>query len=37
VGATHLLPAVENEEKKYTLFSLFGGIVVAIIIVITKG
>jgi zinc transporter ZupT len=37
VGATHLLPAVEHEDKKYTLFSLLAGIFVAVIIVISKG
>jgi zinc transporter ZupT len=37
VGATHLLPAVEHEDRKYTLFSLLAGILIAIIIVMTKG
>lgn len=37
VGATHLLPLVQNEQKKYTLISLVIGIVVAVIIVISKG
>ena len=36
VGASHLLPAVENEEKKYTLISLASGIMVAIFIVYVK-
>jgi len=36
VGASHLLPAVENEQKKYTLISLSSGILVAMIIVLTK-
>ena len=36
VGASHLLPAVENEQKKYTLISLSSGILVALIIVLTK-
>ena len=36
VSATHLLPAIEEEEKKFTLVSLFAGIVVAVIIVMTK-
>ena len=36
VGASHLLPAVEKEQKKYTLISLLSGIVVAMIIVFTK-
>lgn len=37
VGATHLLPAVEKEHKKYTLLSMAVGILVAILIVISKG
>jgi zinc transporter ZupT len=37
VGATHLLPAIEQEERKCILISLLAGIFVAIIIVITKG
>ncbi|RQV94633.1 ZIP family metal transporter [bacterium] len=37
VGATHLLPAIEEEERKCTLISLFAGIAVAVIIVISKG
>ncbi|MBN2258024.1 MAG: ZIP family metal transporter [Anaerolineaceae bacterium] len=36
VGATHLLPAVEKENKKFTLVSLGTGVLVAILIVITK-
>ncbi len=36
VGATHLLPAVEKENKKNTLFSLLAGILVAVIIVLSK-
>lgn len=36
VGASHLLPAVEKEQKKYTIISLLSGIVVAMIIVFTK-
>lgn len=36
VGATHLLPAVEEEDRKYSLFSLLAGIFVAVIIVLTK-
>lgn len=36
VGATHLLPAVERENKKYTLFSLLAGILIAVIIVLSK-
>jgi zinc transporter ZupT len=37
VGASHLLPAVERENKKYTLLSMTVGILVAILIVISKG
>jgi len=37
VGATHLLPAVEKEPKKYTIFSLLAGILTAVFIVLSKG
>jgi zinc and cadmium transporter len=37
VGATHLLPAVEKEPKKYSFVSLTAGIFVAVVIVISKG
>ena len=37
VGATHLLPSVEKENKKYTILSLLTGILVSIVIVISKG
>jgi len=37
VGATHLLPAVEKDNKKYTLISLAAGILVAVVIVMSKG
>lgn len=37
VGATHLLPAVEKEAKKYTIFSLLAGIAIAVLIVLSKG
>lgn len=37
VGATHLLPAVEKEPKKYTILSLLAGILIAVIIVLSKG
>lgn len=36
VGASHLLPAVEKEHKRYTLISMVTGIIVAMIIVISK-
>jgi zinc and cadmium transporter len=37
LGASHLLPAVEKENKRYTLISLGVGILVAVVIVISKG
>jgi zinc and cadmium transporter len=37
VGATHLLPAVEKETKKYSFASLAVGILVAVLIVMSKG
>jgi len=37
VGASHLLPAVEKENKKYTVFALAAGVLVAVIIVLSKG
>lgn len=37
VGASHLLPAVEKENQRYTIISLGAGILVAILIVLTKG
>jgi zinc transporter ZupT len=36
VGATHLLPAVEKENKRFTLVSLAIGVLVATIIVMSK-
>ncbi len=35
VGATHLIPAMEEEDRKYTLISLAMGILVAVIIILT--
>jgi zinc transporter ZupT len=37
VGASHLLPAVEKENRRYTLISLGAGILIAVLIVISKG
>lgn len=37
VGATHLLPQAEREHKKYSLVALAGGVLVAAIIVLSKG
>jgi ZIP family zinc transporter/zinc and cadmium transporter len=36
VGATHLLPQTETETRKYSLFALGTGIMVALIIVLSK-
>lgn len=36
VGATHLLPKAEQEHKKYSFVALGGGVLVAIIIVVSK-
>ena len=36
VGASHLIPAVEKEEKRYTIVSLLSGVVVAVFIVLSK-
>lgn len=37
VGASHLLPAIEKENQKYTILSLGVGILVAVLIVVSKG
>jgi zinc and cadmium transporter len=37
VGASHLLPAVERENKRYSLLSMAVGILVAVVIVLSKG
>ena len=37
VGATHLLPKVEKESRKYTFLALAAGIIVAIIIILAEG
>jgi zinc and cadmium transporter len=37
VGATHLLPIVEKENKKFSFVSLGVGVLVAVLIVILKG
>jgi zinc transporter ZupT len=36
VGATHLLPRAEQEQKKYSFVALGGGVLVAVIIVLSK-
>ena len=37
VGATHLLPQAETEHKKYSLFAPGAGILVALVIILSKG
>jgi ZIP family zinc transporter/zinc and cadmium transporter len=37
VGASHLLPAVEKENKRYSLLALASGILVAGAIIVSKG
>jgi zinc and cadmium transporter len=37
VGASHLLPAVEKEGKRYSVLALAAGVLVAIFIVMSKG
>ncbi|MBC8263625.1 MAG: ZIP family metal transporter [Anaerolineales bacterium] len=37
VGASHLLPAVEKENKKYSILALAAGVLVAVIIILSKG
>ena len=36
VGATHLLPQAETEHRKYSLFALGAGILVALVIILSK-
>jgi zinc transporter ZupT len=36
VGATHLLPQAEAEHKKYSLFALGAGILVALAVIFSK-
>lgn len=36
VGATHLLPQAETEHKRYSLFALTAGILVAVVIIFSK-
>ncbi len=36
VGATHLLPQAETEQKRYSLFALGAGILVAAVIILSK-
>ena len=37
VGASHLLPAVEKENRRYSVLALAAGVLVALIIVMSKG
>jgi zinc transporter ZupT len=37
VGASHLLPAVEKENKKHSIFALAAGVLVAVVIIMSKG
>jgi zinc and cadmium transporter len=37
VGASHLLPAVEKENRRYSVLALAAGVLVAVIIVMSKG
>jgi zinc and cadmium transporter len=37
VGASHLLPAVERENRNYTFFAMAAGILAAVVIVVSKG
>lgn len=36
VGATHLLPAVEKEKKKYSLLTLVAGVTIAFAVVLLR-
>jgi zinc transporter ZupT len=36
VGATHLLPRAEQEHKRFSLVALAGGVLVAVVIVLSK-
>jgi zinc and cadmium transporter len=37
VGASHLLPTVERENRRYSLLALVAGVLIAVIIVMSKG
>jgi zinc transporter ZupT len=36
VGATHLLPKAQEEHRKYSFVALAGGVLVAVVIVLSK-
>jgi len=37
VGASHLLPAVEREQRRYSILALAAGVLVAVFIILSKG
>jgi zinc and cadmium transporter len=37
VGASHLLPAVERENRRYSFLALAAGVLIAVLIIISKG
>lgn len=37
VGATHLLPEVEEQERRYTILALAAGVLVGVVIIASKG
>jgi zinc and cadmium transporter len=37
VGASHLLPAVEKENRKHSISAMVAGVLVAVVIIISKG
>jgi zinc transporter ZupT len=37
VGATHLLPRAEQEHRRYSIVALAGGVLVAVVIVLSRG
>ena len=37
VGASHLLPAVEKENRRYSVFALAAGVLVGVVIIMSKG
>jgi zinc and cadmium transporter len=36
-GASHLLPAVERERRRYSILALAAGVLVAALIILSKG
>jgi len=37
VGASHLLPAVERERRRHSILALAVGVLVAVLIILSKG